>query len=98
MYRGERISTHKQIERACNDEKYILIIKRPHSTSRIHKGTCYPLRESHCVNHDILDYELGTSGARQIYFAFDSLEDADNACSTHTANDAVMHCARCIRE
>ena len=78
MSKGIKLKTWNDLNKASSNDKYILILKRPQSKSRIHKGKCKKLISLHLLGYEIEDHVLGTGNARQQYFSFDNLEDAKN--------------------
>ena len=80
---GKILETRDDLRKACDRGKYILVIKRPQSKSRIHHGKCRLLVQEHILDYSLPDLKIGTGKAKQQYFAFDSLKDAKNAYPTH---------------
>ena len=84
MSKGIKLETSNDLKKACDNNKYILILKRPQSKSRIHVGTCRLLVFWHLLDYnDTTNRKLGTGKAKQQYFRFDSLEDAKNEYPAH---------------
>ena len=97
MSKDTQLKTLNDLKNACNDNKYILIIKRPQSKSRIHKGRCSSITFSHLFDFITIDRKLGMGKAKQRYFAFDTFEEVKNAYPTHV-RPIDPYCRICIKE
>lgn len=98
MSEGVELKMGHDLQQACHDGKYILIVKRPKSKSRIHTGKCRLLELWH-NNPDYIavNHKLGTGKAKQKYYMFDSLKEAKNE---YPARVRVIDpfCQFCIKE
>ena len=92
---GIQLKTRNDLRKARDRSKYILIIKRPQSKSRIHKGTCRSVSFAHILDIKEADAKLGLGKAKQQYFAFTSLEDAIKNYPSHVRH-INPYCPICI--
>ena len=97
MSKGVLLKTRNDLRKARKDGKYLLIIKRPQSKSRIHKGDCRSVAFAHILDYGETDAKLGMGKAKQQYFAFDNLEDANDAYPAHV-RPIDPHCHICIKK